>query len=263
MHSLADRRAITAVSVMVHPEAELAEASRLRGRVATGLHLTLVGERPLLADRLAPLLDADGFLPMRYWGLALRLARKPGMLAATADEIAAQIARYRALWLPLDFVNSHQHTHLLPPIWTTILQVLGTNGAVPVIRTAHRTPLGGLYQTLLGTSSRLAWMFRPLPGRVTLEAIGMGFAGRSTLRDIDQALHRLTRARSRRTLALPELVMHPALERDAAAARHLAWGIQWRREYDLLLSSEFRDLLRAHHASMLPANAIGTCAGPP
>jgi predicted glycoside hydrolase/deacetylase ChbG (UPF0249 family) len=263
VHALVARGAVSAVSVMVHPEAELAGVAQLRGRVATGLHLVLVGERPLLPAALAPLLDAAGFLPMRYWGLFLRLAQHPRCLGPLADEIAAQIARYRTLDLPLHFINSHQHTHLLPPIWYLVARALEASGYAPAIRTADRAAIGGLHQAVLAASSRLAWKIRPLPAGIRLESMGIGFVGRSTLRDIGPALQRLERASAGRDGVIHELIMHPALEADRAAPRHLAWGIQWRREHDLLLSPEFCDLLSHYGASMMPADAITTCLGSP
>lgn len=251
IHALAAQQAISAVSLMVHRDALLADAETLRDTVATGLHLVLVGERPLLPDRLTTLLDADGFLPSSYGRLFLALARHPALLPRLADEIAAQLERYNALGLPLHFVNSHQHVHLLPPIWNHVLRVLDrTNGPGPAIRTAYRGPFGGVRQTLLNASSHLAWMLRPSSDRSTLIAIGVDFAGHTTLRDVDGVLGRVGRAAVPGN-AVYELVMHPGLGAQVAATRHGAWGYRWRSEYDLLLSSDFAALLRRHVATVV------------
>jgi len=248
IHSLVKRGALSAVSVMVHGDAVLEQVAALRPYVATGLHLVLVGERPLLPDRLAPLLDAAGFLPASYWRLFLALARRPLLLPLLGDEIAAQLARYRALGLPLHFINSHQHVHLLPPIWNQMMRTLASaDSAAPAVRIAHRAPTGGPRQTLLAASSRLAWTMHPLRGRTALVAIGVDFAGYTTLRDVDDVLRCLAR-----TSDLPdtrfvyELVVHPGFEDHPPAARHGAWRYRWRGEHDLLSSSEFRELLRRH-----------------
>ncbi|MEO8603668.1 MAG: ChbG/HpnK family deacetylase [bacterium] len=263
IHSLAARDALSAVSVMVHREAQLDDVSVLRGRVVTGLHLMLVGERPLRAARLAPLLDAQGFLPMRYWGLFLQLLRHPGWLARLSDEIAAQVARYRTLGLPLHFINSHQHVHLLPPIWARVLQVVHGNAFPPAMRTAQPAPLGGVHQALLGVASRLAGRRQAAPARLSLQAIGLGFAGRSTLQDIDGALQRLGQIAAPRGRVLHELVVHPGLGDAPPAARHGAWGIRWRREHDLLLSDDFAAVLRRHGAAVMPAAAIAAALESP
>jgi predicted glycoside hydrolase/deacetylase ChbG (UPF0249 family) len=266
IHSLVGHGAVSAVSVMVHREAQLDDVAALRGRVATGLHLMLVGERPLCAALAAPLLDAQGFLPMRYWGLMLKGLRHRGWLDALTAEIAAQVARYRTLGLPLHFVNSHQHVHLLVPIWDRIRRVLAAHGAAPAMRTAERALRGGVQPLLLGASSRLAGALRPMPGRVALQAIGLGFAGRSSLDDLERALQRVARA-PRRTPLVHELVMHPGLEHGPPAARHGAWGIRWRREHDVLLSPEFHALLRRHAVDVLSparvAERLGGVCRPP
>jgi len=231
IHSLVAHRAVSAVSVMVHREARLDDVAALRGRVATGLHLMLVGERPLLPDRLAPLLDAQGFLPMRYWGL------------------------------PLHFVNSHQHVHLLPPIWRRVMRAAHQQGFPPLLRTAEGTVRGGIHQTLLSGASRLAARLHPAARRLSLQAIGLGFAGRSTLQDIDDALARVARTHSEGAPVIYELVVHPGFEHAPAAARHLAWGIRWQREHDLLLSPDFHAVLRRHAAVLIAPEQIAAALG--
>lgn len=261
IHSLVAHRAVSAVSVMVHREARLDDVAALRGRVATGLHLMLVGERPLLPDRLAPLLDAQGFLPMRYWGLFMQLARDPRWMARLSDEIIAQLARYRTLGLPLHFVNSHQHVHLLPPIWRRVMRAAHQQGFPPLLRTAEGTVRGGIHQTLLSGASRLAARLHPAARRLSLQAIGLGFAGRSTLQDIDDALARVARTHSEGAPVIYELVVHPGFEHAPAAARHLAWGIRWQREHDLLLSPDFHAVLRRHAAVLIAPEQIAAALG--
>lgn len=244
VHALAARGAVCAASVMVHRDARLDDVAALRDRVSTGLHVVLVGERPLLPDRLAPLLDGDGRLPSTYGRLFLALARRPALLPRLADEIAAQIDRFVALRLPLDFINSHQHVHLLPPIWTQLLRVLRRRAEpAPMLRTAHAGPWGGLRQNLLRTSSRIAWLRRPPRGARTMTALGIDFAGRTTLPAVERLLASLDDRRGSES-ELYELVMHPGFGRDVPAARHAKWRYHWQGEYDLLLSAEFAALLR-------------------
>nr|WP_244424578.1 ChbG/HpnK family deacetylase [Methylobacterium nodulans] len=104
------------------------EAPALRefdGRIGLGLHLTLTAGTPLGAmPRLAP----SGRLPAL--GRLMRMAFAGGLDAA---EIAAEIARQldafeRAIGRPPDFVDGHQHVHVLPGVRGALLLTLKTRG---------------------------------------------------------------------------------------------------------------------------------------
>src|SRR5262249_24276314 len=152
-----------------------------------------------------------------------------------------QVERYCALGLRLDFVNSHQHVHLLPPIWSVLVRVLTQLGRpLPLLRVAHHGPLGGVRQTMLPLSSQLAWSASPAVTDTLLSAIGIDVAGRTRLTVVDRILARLaSHPIGPRPSVVYELVTHPGAERHAAAARHAAWRYHWRNEHDLLASPAF------------------------
>src|SRR5689334_11287628 len=110
--------AITAVSVMMHAGAHLEQLASLAAlRPTLGLHLVFVEEAPLgPSSRLGGLLDRDGRFPS-YPRLFGRLLANPALATLLRDEAEAQLDRYRASGLPLQFINSHQHVHLFPPLW--------------------------------------------------------------------------------------------------------------------------------------------------
>jgi predicted glycoside hydrolase/deacetylase ChbG (UPF0249 family) len=105
--------------------AAAAPLRELRGTVGLGLHLTLTAGAPLGSlPRLAP----DGRLPPlgRLIGLSLAGRLDPG---AVAPEIERQLDAFvAATGHPPDFVDGHQHVHVLPGVRTALLAVLAARG---------------------------------------------------------------------------------------------------------------------------------------
>lgn len=109
---------------------------RLRAALAVspadvGLHLTLTDQRPLSrAPRLAP----GGRLPALGPLLARGLARQlPG--DAVRDEIRAQLDAFEDAWgAPPDYVDGHQHMHLLPTVREALVEEI-----------VRRYPAGSVY----------------------------------------------------------------------------------------------------------------------
>ena len=119
---------INAASVMVvghgfdQQEADRLAALRVQARLAIGVHLTLTAPfRPLGPGALAT--RAGTFAPLGRVLVAALLGRVDR--AAAAAELRAQIAAFRsAFGRPPDFVDGHQHVHLLPGISAGVLAVI-------------------------------------------------------------------------------------------------------------------------------------------
>jgi predicted glycoside hydrolase/deacetylase ChbG (UPF0249 family) len=123
------RSRLNAVSVMIAaPSCFGAEANLLNAlntgtaRVAIGLHLTLTAPfRPL--SKTAHSRDSGGFLPLRSLlnrAFLYRLSRD-----ALRAEIAAQLAAFVASFgRPPDFIDGHQHVHLLPQVSGALLETV-------------------------------------------------------------------------------------------------------------------------------------------
>jgi len=118
--------------------AELAAVNADRPRAALGLHVTLTAPfRPLSAG-FAP--TRDGAFPphldMMRLGMLRRLALEPLVI-----EIATQLEAFIALFgRPPDFLDGHQHVHLLPTARDAFLKV-ATEGAPDAwVRQCMRPP---------------------------------------------------------------------------------------------------------------------------
>ncbi|MDQ3035941.1 MAG: ChbG/HpnK family deacetylase, partial [Myxococcota bacterium] len=133
---LARARRLDAVAVMVHADAALEHVAALRAHVTTGLHLVLIGERPLRPEPLRALLDRDGRLPAAWPALFAAIVRRPSMLEAIRLEVGAQLDRFASLGLTLGFVNAHQHAHLFPAVWPLVRAELAARSLAPAVRVA-------------------------------------------------------------------------------------------------------------------------------
>jgi hypothetical protein len=119
-------------------------------------------------------------------------------------EMAAQMARFSSLGLPLSFINSHEHVHLLPPIWRLLTPLLPRNVEVRSALGQRPRHLGQLALTL---AARLSWAMKPLPNPM-LSAIGV--ATRLDDRTLPGWLREAERVRGP---SVPELVVHPVEDR--------------------------------------------------
>jgi chitin disaccharide deacetylase len=144
-HAIRDliaRGRINATSVMVGtPSFARTEARALvdvaAGRAAIGLHFTLTAPfRPLGPFRPA---SADGgFLSLRQM-LARGLSRALDGRAA-AIEAERQIEAFRrAFGRPPDFIDGHQHVHLLPQVGDALLAVMKARTPTAWVRQCGRT----------------------------------------------------------------------------------------------------------------------------
>jgi len=124
IRDLAAQRRLSGTSVMVTaPSFDRAQAQSLAAldTVAIGLHVTLTAPFRPLTGGFAPT-RAGAFLPLPALmarALLGRLDREK-----IAAEIAAQFAAFAAAFgRPPDFVDGHQHVHLLPTVRDALLAV--------------------------------------------------------------------------------------------------------------------------------------------
>jgi predicted glycoside hydrolase/deacetylase ChbG (UPF0249 family) len=240
-----DQGLVTAVSVVANGGALEPALEQLRDRpeLDAGVHLTLVGERPLSPPATVPtLVGRDGaFLP-HVRDFALRYALGGIAAAEVEAELRRQIERLLAGGLTLVHLNSHQHLHVLPRVFAVVLR-LAEEYRIPSVR-IPREPAAG--RRISGRSIEIA----------VLNGVGRGARRRLTpnLRAADRTVGvmdagRLTPERLAAVLAdigegVSELVCHPGLgDRELAAA--YSWGYGWDAETAALCDPSLPGLLRA------------------
>jgi chitin disaccharide deacetylase len=234
-----DRGIVTAVSVSPNGRdfEPAVEQLRERPRLEVGVHLTLVGERPLSPPKTIPsLAGADGLLFSGYPAFAARYALRRIRAVDLETELRAQVERLLATGLRVAHLNSHQHLHVLPRVFEIVMRLAQEHG-IPNVRVpnepeARLTPRG-LQIAALNALGRRA------PHRI--RTLGVMFAGH------------LTPARLRRCLdqveGLAELVCHPGLDGEELAAAY-DWGYAWEEETAALCDPGLPELLRERGISL-------------
>jgi chitin disaccharide deacetylase len=133
---------VTSASLMVNMPAFADALDRVvckHEHLGVGLHLVLTSGRPVLDPSRVPLLvDARGHFAHGFAGLArLLLSRhRRAVLRQIRAEWRAQFEKARAAGITLDHVDSHQHVHMLPPLWTSARRLASDYAAGPV-RDSH------------------------------------------------------------------------------------------------------------------------------
>ncbi|HQY89072.1 MAG TPA: ChbG/HpnK family deacetylase [Tepidisphaeraceae bacterium] len=186
-----------------------------------GLHLTLVGE-PWLSQTKT----------ITKWPALVPMLALPSTRRAIENEAAAQIQIIQKNKLRVDHIDSHQHVHVIEPIWT-IVHNLARQFRIDRIRVPWApTPLlakptvAGRVLQLISASRRDD---RSLP------CIGLKFAGHNTIKILEDELRQAKRD--------VELVAHPGDQTDALSTHYAAWKFDWKSETEMLMSDDFERVL--------------------
>jgi predicted glycoside hydrolase/deacetylase ChbG (UPF0249 family) len=215
-------------------------AARAQG-LALGVHLCLsTGLSPALPASEVPSLVGPGGRFRASWAqVALAWARGQVRLSEVERELAAQLARARALGAAVDHLDAHQHLHLLPGVGACVRRLAEREG-LPLRWPSERPRLGWARAPGAAVKSALLGGLALLPGRRpprTLRAVGIFESGRLT----EAALLSLLEA-------LPEgdweLVSHPG-EPPGRVEEDPAWVYGWQQELAALTSPRVRAALGA------------------
>jgi predicted glycoside hydrolase/deacetylase ChbG (UPF0249 family) len=245
----ADRGIVTAVSVAAVGRAFAPAVERLREwrrDLDVGIHLTLVGERPLSPPEEIPtLVGKDGaFLP-GYPALARRYLLGRLAVAEVEVELRRQIERLLATGLPLVHANAHQHLHVLPRIFAVVLRLAEEHG-IRFVRIPAEPALSGWKGRRVARAAQLT-LLNHLGRRARRRLAGTGLeAPGKTLGLLDAG--ELTFERLRRSLphvtGTAELVCHPGIG-DAELAAAYDWGYRWDEETATLCDPRLPGMLGA------------------
>jgi chitin disaccharide deacetylase len=95
-------------------------------RFATGVHLVMTGGLPPLADWRMATTDGDWPRLAQWLGWAAVAGRRPTALTnLVAEEIERQLDAFEsAMGRPPDFIDGHQHIHLLEPVRGLLLAAM-------------------------------------------------------------------------------------------------------------------------------------------
>lgn len=107
--------------------------------IGVGIHLCLNEAAPVAPrNRVRHLLRRDGDLRSGY-GWLMSLSRKPYGIAEIEAEFRAQIERVLRDEVRVDHLNSHQHVHMIPPIFDLTCRLACEYG-IPSVRLTRELP---------------------------------------------------------------------------------------------------------------------------
>lgn len=202
-------------------------------RLGVGVHLTLVGEKPVLDPSEVPsLVDGDGRFPGQYPRFIAGFARGRVNLAEVRKELEAQVEKVMAAGLAVTHLDSHQHLHVLPGVIDITLDIAVRFG-IRALRIPAESPLyfggypfaagrlagrGGLW-ALAVVAARKA---RRRGLRAPDSFFGMLAGGNMRLEYLQAVLRALPEGAS-------EIMLHPG-DDDNALGTAFSWNYRWQDE---------------------------------
>jgi len=232
---------VTAVSVSASGRALDHAVERLQDRpkLDVGIHLTLVGERPLSPPEAIPsLLGKDGALLPGFQAFAAHYFLGRLRQSEIEAELRRQIERLLATGLRIVHANSHQHLHVLPRVLEVVLR-LAEEHRIPFVRLpwdpAVRTRWS-LRTAQLRVLNHFGRKARRRTGVKTPDrTIGLIDAGHLTVESFRRALEHVE--------GTAELACHPGLGNAELAAEY-DWDYAWDEETAALRDSRLPGLLQ-------------------
>jgi chitin disaccharide deacetylase len=225
-----DRGIVTAVSVAANGRAfdHAVDLLKDRPKLDVGIHLTLVGERPLSPpEKIPSLLGRDGALLPGFPAFVRRALLGRIDLAHVERELRAQIERLLGAGLTVVHANGHQHLHVWPGVFEIVLKLAEEYGIgwvrIPNDPAARGLSPRDLQIRILNALGRRARVRLPADGGVRSvdRTIGIVDAGQLTAERLRRILEDVD--------GLTELVCHPGVGESALAAAY-DWGYGWEGE---------------------------------
>lgn len=225
---------------------EAVQIARECPRLGVGVHLTLVGARPVLSAAEVPsLVDETGAFFGSYPLFIKRFLCGKIRLTEVERELAAQIEQVRLAGIQPSHLDSHQHLHVLPGIGGIVLD-LARRFSIRAIRVPAEsvTFVGATPFTLgrmvgRGGLTMLANLFCQHAAaagiRTTDHFFGMLAGGQLTEAALLAILQQLPAGDT-------EVMTHPGFA-DESLADTYRWGYQWDAERQALAAPAVRALL--------------------
>jgi dolichyl-phosphate beta-glucosyltransferase len=236
-------KAVTSTSVLTGTPhcAEALSWAAAHPQFDYGVHLNLTHGRPVLpASEVPSLVTRSGEFPSLS-RLAFRLMTGRVRTEEVLKEWRAQVAAVRAAGVTVSHLNSHQHVHLLPRLYSRASAPLALGEGLPlramdgpIFWRKGRPDIKGM---LLAVASRAAMRS---DGSVATVARGFGaaLASQPTVASLRADLSRTEPG------VTYELVVHPGVVDEALRTSGDTYLGEREVEWEFLASEEFRALLR-------------------
>ena len=236
---------LTSTSIMANGRAfeHAVELCQSTPTLDVGIHLTLVGEQPLLNPGQIPsLVDNTGKFDHHATEFTKRYLLGKIYLPEVRRELEAQIEKVLSFGLSISHLDSHQHLHILPQILNITVDLAKKYN----IR-AIRFPCENLYVDMLRAQvspsrilQSLVLKFLCFRGRNaniwrTDHFSGFLFGGNLNKQNLQKIIECLPRH------GTCELMCHPGL--DDPNTRYNHWGYRWSDELNALIDPDISNLI--------------------
>jgi predicted glycoside hydrolase/deacetylase ChbG (UPF0249 family)/predicted O-methyltransferase YrrM len=205
----------------------LSELQNARPGFLLGIHLTLTEETSL--TKPSSLTDENGRFPLYVTDFVRRLIRGKVKRTDIEQEWEAQLQRLLSTGVRIDFINSHQHVHLLPGVWPVANRLARQHGIV-WMRSGHESLAAACATgSILKTGFQVLALIRSWRLRPYIPTLGVLSSMRFSVSAI---LDRLVKYACRdRTV---EIMVHPGFLTDSLSRHYGYWAAEWDREVDEL-----------------------------
>jgi predicted glycoside hydrolase/deacetylase ChbG (UPF0249 family) len=215
-----------------------------------GLHITLIEERPALSPAQIPSLVTQDRFHRQRSALLLRYMLGHWNVVEAEAEITAQCDRCRGFGLAPSHIDGHQHLHLLPRLFPSVIALARRHG-IRFVRTRLSDPLDGtgsvarkISVLAINMLSKLDWTQIPRLAQVLMAPFTtVGFLQAGGGLTAPQLLSILDHLRRDPAQSIVEVMLHPG-RRDADTERKYGhWRYQWERDLALLLDPTLPEAL--------------------
>lgn len=258
---LARKGIVTAIGILANSPFfdEHVRSLLLVERVDAGVHLNLTAGRPLTPKLGALLARSGGEFPRNKYGMALSILSGRINSAVVGEEWDAQIRRCRDAGLQVWFLNSHEHLHMLPPLFRVIRQ-LADRYRIPYIRQVSAEWFGLPNPGSLVRNSViqvLDWINRDGGRRKAPLLLGVSRSGKLDLGYLEKRFATLKRGR------VYELMCHPghSVAGEVVDPRLHAYH-DWEGELNALFCAEKRELFQSRGISRIGFRDLGSFGKP-
>lgn len=241
------RGIVTSTSVMASGSAfdYGVEQARLNPKLAIGVHLTLVEERPVSANP-GTLLQSEGRLPASYTALLAGILTRRIRLSDVERELRAQVEKCLSAGLRPTHLDSHQHVHALPSILRIVLK-MAKEYRIGRVRLPLDDPgrAGAMRGDRFLQKTALCWLARYDAGKFLNKEIHVCHRMMGLFESGALTESRLLGILDEMPEGTTELVCHPGRQDEACQETYAHWGYHWETEQLALTSTAVRARLHS------------------
>ena len=212
-----------------------------------GVHLNITDQAPLTVDMETRLSRWKGRFPGKYTIVSALLS---GMITTEAvkSEWRAQIERCLDKDLEIRFLNSHEHIHMLPSLFS-VVQALAREYGISHVRFPTSEPFHNLNIVALVRDTLINMMAisnRHCMKTPAARFLGMGESGRLGMEYLKRKLPKLEPGQ------VYELMCHPGYydDNEISDSRLLNYH-DWKCEFSALTNPAVRDMLYEHRIRLI------------